>query len=373
MGKSGNEIKRVKRKSGSRPKTLMHRLKMIENMAFGHVITRCQFVSDITKAAVGGTLGLSYSGVTGPPKYQWMPSYMFNLSTLGVGYQSVLGSITQAAAQCGYRQKCTISATDTNWTWESISASHSDPTGALNTPQYSVEKYWPAGVHGTGNSIACSEFIHEWSDIKLMLYGAQQVQTKVHYALVQFSEEGTGPPRIYNSTQYDPSPDALTQNFVDVYWTDWWARKSRNPLISSGMPKSKNIMRVLHHDSVVLEPKTTIDKDVFPNMTMVEHFYHPHAHHSTLDPASVDLQSGNITGLAFNTASSRYGYYTQGASGKGLDYGLFPDYRQNTFLFVWADNNLQSTTSNASVNLIDTNFDPTFDLVIRNKYSYCTS
>lgn len=370
------QIKRIKRRNGNKEKTLLERLAIMERMAYGYQICRWQSVNDFLKTSIGGTLGLSNSGVAGPPAYQWMPAYMFNLSTLGQGRVKVNGNATvDSAAQVGYRQKCTFTSapSGTNWTWEPISGNRSNPEGNSNTAQYSIEKTGGALRRGANNDpkvIAYERYIHEWSDIKLMFYGAQQVQTKLHYMLVKFKERCSGPLRIYNSTQYDPSPDAVQQNYMDIFWTDFWARKNRNPLISSGLPGIKDLYTVIAHESIVLDPKTTIDKDVFPNMSMVEHYFHPNTEHTTFEPGAIDQQSGNITGLSFVTNPARFGYFTDASVAAGVyDTTIFPDYRANVFLFVFAEQNLQNVTANSSVNLIDTNYDASFDVVIRNKFA----
>lgn len=376
LGHSGHELRHVKRRNGKGKMTMTDKLKLMQDMCFGSMITRMQYVSDFTKTAIGGSLGLSYSGTSGPPSYQWMPSYMFNLSTLGSGYQGVAGTLVDSSVQCGYRQKCTITTgppAGTSWTWESISGANSTPSGTGNASQYQIEKYNPPAARGDGTKLSVDRYVHDWSDIKLMIFGAQQVQTRVHYALVKFREASTGPLRIYNTTTYDGTLDAITQNDVDTFWVDFWARKSRNPLITSGMPTRKEIYTVLHHESITVDPKTTIDKDIYPNMCMVEHYFHPHTKFHTGDSATVDLQSGNITGLGYLTAGARKGYWSDTSSSSATyNYGLFPDYRANVFLFVWADNPLQNTTSQANANVIDTNYDPSFDLVIRNKYSFAS-
>lgn len=361
-------IKNVIARKGRKYKRSERLLKYLES-TLGYRIFRFQACNDFGKATdKGGRIPLNFYNTTVPDAKPaiGLPMYCFNLGTMPMGvYADQTGAMTSLVNSPLFRLfKVKNSADDYDYvyTWIRQDNYNTGPDGAAVTLGQWVQEYYEnKQANALPANTAVTKAYHAWDDIKLLIYGSTINPSIVHTAIGKFTYLYHGPVRGVPDTY--PAPNTEDNSRILAFWDKFFARKLRNPLIDGGLHHVSSILKFSHHKSVEFCPTVDINKDVRPKI-MEMNISHP-------VNQIVDLHSNK--GLARNTqyivnnttvkSQSRIGWQAMKNEGNNQEFGVYPKYTSNDFLFIWANNPIQEET-----NAYTPDTDPSFDLLVRSKW-----
>lgn len=343
----------------------------------GYRIYRYQNVADWGTPAASGTpaplralvLGLNNAGLSSLAAATLnLPMYAFNLGTMPWGKVSGIttGSVPKKQVVC-YRLRKRLDGSGWFYDWQQVDGLHNDNTGTSTSKTWDQEY-----VHGKGTRApfdCVDNAYHAWDDIKLLIQGAIGVPSWVNVAIGRFTDYSLGPVRdadVDIDTRNNKSEQAAK---ITAFWDHFWARKCRNPIISSGYHHVKKILKFSFHKVIEACPTMTVNSDSRPKVSMLD-IKHDVNRVEDLTWQNAQIRnSGQVLANAQTSTTNpdypRFGYNTMYANGDGTNqFGVYPDYKKNDWLFVWANNPNQVLANEAQTSTGA----PSFDIVIRSKW-----
>lgn len=213
-----------------------------------------------------------------------LPVYAFNLSDLDQSYNLTTSKVMMTKPF--YRLTGTTGATggvrNYNWSWQ-------------------AGNYGPVYINEDRNHITQSSntWRHDWSDIKLLCYGAKNRPIKYHLYVVTFPN-GAGPLRVgvddVADVALDPALSSDDADRTDEWWEHFLAPKMYNPLRTSKYVDKKQ-MNVLHHESFVIGNDVSINNDTAPVQVVKKLFYRNGNYYRTKSTLNHEIGVGSLTTL----------------------------------------------------------------------------
>lgn len=365
---------------------------------------RWQSVSDYYKAltgpgssAVTSTLPLvaKQEGVTGAAGYVFFPVYCINLTSPGYGSQTVVDPVTGVQTYEPrvdfkpvyrlFRQDQTPAGTATinsifqNYSWVPVTGVRNDPAGVSNNDYYSLEDTNLSGSVGLLNK---SKGVHDWTSVDLLFQNPRQRPTKIHLYEVSFQNCLVGPRRVVRVGGDDPinfddeTFDADTVRDSDTFWDKFLAKKIFGPLsILKDRPLSGRRLKIWNHQVINCPPALSIDVDSQPYLFHKKIFYKGGRLMDFQSNAGIETSADGVTNY-----SNRYMPTSSDAEGQtklGYDDTISKaytrpcqEYSQDRWLMIVSENYDQVL---AEAGALDSRFHPSFDLVLRQKYTWTSA
>lgn len=270
-----------------------------------------------------------------------LPVYAFNLSDLDQTYNNAASKTYSNVPM--YRLKGATGATGAvnNYTWSYVGGS--------------MAHIWTVEDRNSSNASE-NAWRHNWSDIKLLLYGAKNRPIKFHLYVCTFPK-CAGPNRyLYDGTSFALGDSAVAGDDIDakdVWWEHFLAPKVYNPLRTSKYT-SETQMHVLHHESFVVGNDLSTNNDTAPIQMIKKLFYrNGNYYRSKAQSNANEIGVGNLVGdVTFDT-------YTANESAVPL-----ANRDATQWLMIVAEVFDNITYGGTQANTTQ----PSFDIVVRNKW-----
>lgn len=201
-----------------------------------------------------------------------LPMYAFNLGTMPKGKVSPgpTGALSNVDTLPMYRLVKKRDASGYYYAWIGVNGLRNDPNG---TPGLGSSSWSEEYVHGKG-SLASYDCVdnayHAWDDIKMLISGPTLVPSWINVAIGRFLEYSWGPNR---NDIVDENPRSYQDNqvaTVTAFWDEFFARKCRNPVLSSGYHHVKPILKFKFHKPIQTCPSLSINSDARPKTVLVD-------------------------------------------------------------------------------------------------------
>lgn len=207
-----------------------------------------------------------------------MPMFAFNLSGSPVWDQNA-GQLMNPF----YRlRKAVGGAIPTKeWQWTPVLGVRNNIDGDATTATYPWVLEHHESKADTVSNLNFNEYVHEWSDIRLLLQGRTTNPMRYHIYIVQFLVDGVGPVRSYSATdgvtttEVDANPSEETEvEKADYFWERFCAPKVVHPFANTKKEYIKEKrMKVISHEVVSIEAEQNTSLDVQPRQVMKRIFY----------------------------------------------------------------------------------------------------
>lgn len=332
-------------------------------------IFRFQSLSDFNTTPCSYPLGAVYNTTN---QKMDLPMYCFDLASFPQG--NIIGLTGAGGNRRGIpfkrMQRQAAAAGGHDYIWEGKEGKFNDPQGVSNSYVWNAEDFEePDGT--TYPSI--NRYMHDWSDIKIAFNGAKTKPCRVHVKIVKFNDDDYAPYRytvdqtgaIGTVLPFDSlSPDVDKAIASNSFWDAFWAKRETNPLRTVNSRGAEPVYKVLYHKSFDFAPTNSTDNDTNADQKVCKIFYRSNTTWGTTQYIQDELNGDRV----YTDASSEYGFKARVAGGVNQNNAcIFPRYNRGEYLLVYADT-FQKATNTADVNTI-----PSFDFVIRNKYSIKSS
>jgi len=191
--------------------------------------------------------------------------------------------------------------------------------------------------------------IHEWSQIKLFCYGAKQQSTRFKIQIVQIKDESYGPLEIAQGS--DPSVTVFNASAARInFWQGMASASFKHPMATTSTDYKTNIKIIKEYDFIV-DPTTLIEERPDVGHSKQVSIFVPMFRKSNYNSLSTGLDSNLSDQDNFTVENGLNECY------------LKPKAR--IYLIVQATNTLVTHPDS----LPTVNMTPSYDLVIRNKFS----
>lgn len=189
-----------------------------------------------------------------------LPVYAFNLSALPLRGAGPSGASVTLRSIPMYRlvKDCyatgAITASNQNYSWvKQVKQFGSNEA----TTQLFEENEWMDQEKNESNAF-CDTYMHNWSDIKLMLQARRKFQTRIHIYIVSFLNE-CGPRRKFweiNGVNFTERTEDTTVVDTDIqcsndhFWDRFLQRKVVHPLACAMQPDKRERHLAIHHHEI---------------------------------------------------------------------------------------------------------------------------
>lgn len=358
---SGGHL-RYKRKTWGRKKkkTLAKAWKVLDQSIVRFTM-RWQSLSGTSFTSGLGTMKLSQASYNAGGALA-MPMYAFNLSWLGKLYtQDNLENLVDYYACPMYRlQKSPIDNVNNSqsWKWYPYDGINNDADGVAAT---TVKRTGWQMEENNGTAGFIEKYIHNWSDIKLLLYGAKSRQMTIHTDIVQFEMDGLGPVRCVHDggTIYPQDSDpalAVEYSAIDQFWESWWADKVGNPIrTSKKMVDQRDTIKWVKRQRTLINATETTDSNANPLQVVIKNFLREDKQYSLQANQAVEKYTADVVTVAPNALFND--------ANPVISAGLITPREQDKWLLIWAPvyDQITSVTDNV--------LSPSFDINIRSKWT----
>lgn len=338
--------------------------RMLSQDSYNHLTFRWQSLTNFAVPPCAHPLGQLYQSASTSND---LPMYCFELTSPGAGrIQIPTGAAADAITVPFYRMsanKTVAGVDDQTYIWTPVKGVNNDPTGA-------IQRYQPTLEDTNSPSVIpvpyYNRYLHEWSDIRIVMNGAKTKPSRVHIKLVKFLDEDYAPRRYYA----DPAtPDTLVKWDDDItdgerqremggFWDTFWAHRDTNPLRTVKNDVNRKIYRVLYHRTFEFTPTSSTDNDTNPDQKIFKFFYNANKYIDTSVGIGDALQDQCVFGGASN-----FGYKTRNTAPQGIESNPFCKNDQATYLMIYADGFVRN------VNTLNTDQCASFDLMVRSKFA----
>lgn len=113
-----------------------------------------------------------------------------------------------------------------------------------------------------------------WQQVKLNLYGSKLRPIKYHIRIVQFTDKETMDPFLL---QNDPAVIQQVNAEAQQFYQQELKQLTYNPIDKVNVYNSKRPYRVIHSETITIDPPKTIDQDQVPNVHTWKYFVRPGA------------------------------------------------------------------------------------------------
>lgn len=226
----------------------------------------------------------------------------------------------------------------------------------------------------------------DWAKAAFSFTGAKNRPVKIHVALCSFKHPGVGPVKYKGSavtkntvatiTADDSLPSTGEQEDGTMYWDNFWATRTSHPIRSSINPQKigafkteSHPMKMWAHESILIGQDTSINNDTIPLQYTLNRFMRLQKLMMTAqkqtalnNTSAMPYDFGYVSNQANQTVTASE-YCT--VPGVQTTTDLYAEYDKSIYLLLWADvyDRVESVNN-------DPNVHPSFDLVLRAKYSY---
>lgn len=315
-----------------------------------------------------------------------LPMYCYDLSSMANGSFTVpsatdgtVGTNTDLTIVPCYRlqsAKNGVNNTTNNYLWGIINGANNDPSGTVTGDIPYLED-----VTGVRPDVFpfVERFMHEWSDIRLIMCGAKNRPVRIHVKIIQWKEGCYAPPRLArnkaNGTVGLAIDDGLaTEEAVrehDNFWDMFWGHRVSNPIRSVRNQESKPLYKVHYHRTFEFGTKLTTEQNTNADQQVFKLWLENNAVYHT----ETGVEDQAQTNVQFATAGDDFGYKAynidRATPTARFDSNPFCKGDQGLWLMVYADNFAQTT--GAGGGNFDANIQPSFDLLVRSKHTIAHS
>lgn len=374
----------VKRRKRQRSKQLNSRgarnSRTLRHIADGlqrQMIFRYQSLSPFVGVDTAAHIFSNKAFVVGDKNALRLPVFAFNLSAMPVRYIRN-GAFTTIMTSFPFYQlfkTCPNVAGDTagrNYYWEEQPKKLGNELG--ETEVFPANVSWD--MEKQEHNSQTKHYVHEWSDINILLQAAKKYQTRVHLQIVSFLN-GAGPRRRYFSSAEGTKTKDLelveTDEIAeaDYFWDRFLQKKIVHPLAAhQNSDKRPRSMAVFHSEIYELPIQTTISSAAEPITKHVKLFYTNGASYNLMNAG--ELESTGYKMINHNAVPSGVqtkvppGYPTE-ANPTEVDTDVYVDSRSaDKWLLISGEVFNRDMTENAD------NY-PSFDINVRGKWTYTDS
>lgn len=319
---------------------------------------------------------LNQTRVTATAPYTLTPMYCFDLTTFGRGrvnsYDIGIDAVDAQAVPMYRLAKFPTAPVgqSPHYQWQPQKGFHNGSHGDADEVWGGIEHISDAG---TQISPDVTRFYHHWSDVRLMLKGAQNRPCRIHVKLVNFLEFPYAPQRYYHNagapgtiTPYDdPVVDIEMAQRIDGYWDQFWGTKDTNPLRSIRNTNGKPLYKVLHSQYYDFAPQNTTDADTIADQKICKMFFNVNQIIST--DTGIDDQRQAADEVMLDTVNYTY----KNASFRNnfaRESNIFSNNKEKSLMLLIYAEQFSKHTSN-DPNYGEKEFDPSFDICVRTKQS----
>lgn len=214
----------------------------------------------------------------GENRFLRLPCFAFNLSAMPWRVSGDPAAVTRSYPMYRlfkqlYPDAVTTAGTK-NYKWEYMSKVHGGNEGQ---DEAGIDRFAMVAEKNESNNF-CDKYLHNWSDIKLLIQGRKKYETKVHIYVVSFLNY-SGPLRTYakGETEFvedSESAQAEERASADHFWDRFWQKKVVHPLASTLKPDVNARHMVVHyHKSITFPVETTIENDYKTRQHIFQLFY----------------------------------------------------------------------------------------------------
>lgn len=346
-------------------------------------ISRFQSLTPFNTTPCAHKLAMEINTGGGTPYVNSLPMYAFDLSSMAKGNYSIPSANTFVNSdydlQPFYRltSQKTLSDTLADYTWAVTSGKKNNPDGATDGTVPWIEE--ATGVYPDVYPNV-NRFIHEWSDIRVVMAGAKDRPSRVHIKLVRFVKPEFAPRRILNQRgdftndpmELDPvMDDSETVQQHDNFWDSFWGHRITNPIRSVRNTMSLPIYEVLYHKTFNFGTKLSTELNTNADQQVFKLFYENNSCYST-ETGRVDQEQTGVVGTSNTDEFGYKAWQTDRSVGipPNVDTCPWVKGNQGTWLLVYADNFYEASGSPPTP---EDNKCPSFDLLVRGKHTMAHS
>lgn len=315
-----------------------------------------------------------------------LPMYCYDLSSMANGSftlpaitDNAVGTNTDLTIRPMYRLQCNknnVNQASPNYTWNVVS-------GKNNVPAGNADGFIPylEDVTGVRPDVFpfVERFMHEWSDIRLVMCGAKNRPVRFHVKIIKWTQGEFAPGRAGENKAAASVPLSLDDTLNgeeavrehDNYWDMFWGHRITNPIRSVRNQEAKPLYKVMYHRTFDFGTKLTTEQNTNADQQVFKLFLENNAvYHS--ETGVEDMAQSNIQ---FGTAGDDFGYKAynidRATPTARFDSNPFCKGEQGLWLMIYSDNFAQ--TVGAGGGSFDENTQPSFDIVVRSKHTIAHS
>lgn len=306
-----------------------------------------------------------------------MPVYAFNLSAnshyTNAGDASGV-DFGRSVPMYRLYKNALAKGTERQWQWAYVYGTRNVASGEnISKAEWQMEHIDKAY---TVDSVF-NHYRHDWSQIRLMLQGRNKAPVRVHLYICTFPLDGVGPKRVtcfdeggFKTVDEDPvEQDLVAQS--DYFWERFMEPKVIHPFASTkktGLDMKH--FNVLHHEVISLGSEVNYTLDPNPLQVCKSIFYRNGTTYDLISPIQTEqalMPIGNdpneITGIKDD---QRPGY--SNVQSVRVNEPL-PERKRDRWLVLVAEN-YKTDTQVLGVSTESVDWCPSFDICVRNKYTY---
>lgn len=155
-----------------------------------------------------------------------------------------------------------------------VNCNHLTTGGTAATAYWQIETSGQVQTSSANSHAMGQKALLMWQQVKLNLYGCKTRPIKYQIMIVQFKEKESYDPfmannDVANTGQLNANAQQIYQEFIkQLTW---------NPIDKVNVYNSKKAYRIIHSETITIDPPKTIDQDQVPNVHTWKYFSRPGA------------------------------------------------------------------------------------------------